>query len=740
MKCLVLAGGSGDRLWPLSRKSFPKQFMEIRKGRSMFQETILRNIPFCDEFVIFTNHRYENIIRSQMLSFQDLRYRIIVEDKPLKTAPPIIFYAMSCAPSDELLIASTDHVIDGNYNSCISKVKSIISNGYIAAVAVRAEDRGDGYHYIRSLDDGIQYSSTYTPESYFDCGILAARSGVLLKYADNSFKQKCVGAKLNGEVFYASAQLAPTSLSEVINTSGIRLVEAQFSWQRITSISSYCDAVQKDEKQNIVVNDSQNVRIVNNCENKLVVVNGLNNIVVANTNDAVYITSASQEGKIKDIARNHNASLDRYFTERPISYFRGGMIEKLDYCDEYSVSRLVIYPNCRYETAAKNGVAISYTVLAGQVQFVSESSKEIITANQTFCVRQGKYLISNESRKTATLICTTNNIAQLPQKEEELATCVYKMTPSLHYALWGGSKLHNVLNKDTHSMPVVAESWELSAHPAGPSCVAEGEYAGLSFVQLLNILPAEQIGWKVQAYPRFPVLIKFIDAAKNLSVQVHPGDDYAFPHENDYGKNEMWYIMDAEDSAFIYDGFIRDTSPEEVRNRIENNTIESILNKIPVKKGQTYFLKAGTVHAIGGGCLICEIQQSSNVTYRLYDYGRLDKDGKPRQLHIDKALDVINFSRTVAQPGVGAVERGEGFTKQIIGSCKYFKVEKYSVDGEMVLPANMQSFRALVITDGQGELAAGDESHKTARGDTWFVGARSIVYIKGKLELLNITI
>lgn len=740
MKCLVLAGGSGDRLWPLSRKSFPKQFMEIRKGRSMFQETILRNIPFCDEFIILTNHRYANIVHGQMLSFQDLKYRLIVEDSPLKTAPPIIFYAMGCAPSDELLIVSTDHVIDGDYNSCIADVKSVMANGNIAAVAVRAEDRGEGYHYIRALDCGIQYSSTYTPKSYFDCGILAAQAGILLKYTDNLFKQKCVGSELNGEVFCASDLLVPTSLSEVIDTSGIRLVEAQFSWQRITSISSYCNAVQKDEKQNIVVSDCRNVKVVNNCNNKLVVVNGLNDVVIANTNDAVYITSACQEGKIKDIARNHNANLDRYFTDRPISYFRWGMIEKLDYCDEYSVSRVVIYPNCCYEAAASNGVAISYTVIAGQVHFVLEDSKNSVSANQTFCVQKGKYSISNDSRKTATLICTSNNIAQLPQKEEDLTTCVYKMTPSLHYALWGGDKLHDVLNKDTHSMPIVAESWELSAHPAGQSCVAEGEYAGLNFGQLLEKLSDEQIGWKVQAYPRFPILIKFIDAAKSLSVQVHPDDDYAFPNENDYGKNEMWYIMEAEEGAFIYDGFIRDTTPEEVRRCIENNTIESILNKIPVKKGQTYFLKAGTVHAIGGGCLICEIQQSSNVTYRLYDYGRLDKDGRPRQLHIDKALDVINFSKTTAETGNDVVESGEGFTKQVIGSCKYFRVEKYSIDGEVALPANMQSFRSLVVIEGIGELSSDNAGHKTAMGDTWFIGAKTTIYIKGKLELLNITI
>ncbi len=705
----------------------------------MFQETILRNIPFCDEFVIFTNEIYENIVRGQMASFRDVNFSIIIENSPVRTAPQIITYALMCNSETELFIVSTDHVIDGDYNACMIEVKSVVESDKIAAIAVKAEDRGEGYHYFKIIDNVVSFSSEYTQSSLFDCGIFASKAGVLLRYTEPSFVDKCKKCSFRAGVFIPDDDIGPTGLNQVINTSGLRVVIANFSWQRVTNITSYRLIPEDNENNNIILNDCSNVDVINKNSNQLIVVNKLENVVIADTNDAIYITIKGDEGVIKDIARHHNKKYDRYFTERPVSYYRWGVREIL-YTDEWcKVSKLTIHPNGRLSEDGNIQTNITYCVLEGIADIEYHGVMGRYGANETVCIQGGKYAIADKDRKPLYLIETEN---YNHSTDESISSgCLYKMAPSLHYALWGGTKISDLLGKSREDMPIIAESWELSAHPAGPSSVAEGKLKGIPFAHLLDLLPDSQIGWKVHAYQRFPLLIKFIDANKNLSVQVHPDDDYAFPNENDYGKNEMWYIMDATDDAFIYNGFKRDVSHEEVRKRISDNTIEEVLNKIPVKKGETYFISAGTVHAIGGGCLICEIQQSSNVTYRLYDYGRVDINGKQRELHLDKALDVLNF----LQPKKGVAEsytteKQSGYTKQIIGQCKYFLTEKYQVNGDLVLTPNIDSFRAIVIVEGCGQISDGVTDRKTCMGDTWFVGAQSTVYIKGNLSLLNITI
>ncbi|MGN0822953.1 MAG: class I mannose-6-phosphate isomerase, partial [Candidatus Gallimonas sp.] len=198
---------------------------------------------------------------------------------------------------------------------------------------------------------------------------------------------------------------------------------------------------------------------------------------------------------------------------------------------------------------------------------------------------------------------------------------------------------------------------------------------------------------------------------------------------------------DADEDACIYVGFNRDVTSEELREHIANHTLMKLLNRIPVKKGESYFLKAGTVHAIGAGCLICEIQQSSNVTYRLYDYGRKDKNGRERELHLEKALDVLDMKES----SVKTYERYEAlirseYVKTLIGQCKYFTVMKYSVDGECVLPVSEASFRAVVFIEGRGVISDGTADNEAAMGDTWFSIANVQITIKGKCTALVVNI
>jgi mannose-6-phosphate isomerase len=298
-----------------------------------------------------------------------------------------------------------------------------------------------------------------------------------------------------------------------------------------------------------------------------------------------------------------------------------------------------------------------------------------------------------------------------------------------------------VFGKDVGDMDVIAESWELSAHPAGQSKIAFGECVGKTLTEYIDYIGKDRLGWKAQTYDKFPIMIKLIDAKQNLSIQVHPADDYAMTVEGEYGKNEMWHILDADDDACIYVGFNKDVTKEEIRQRIADNTLMQVLNKIPVKKNDTFFLKAGTVHAIGAGCLICEIQQSSNVTYRLYDYGRLDKDGKARELHIEKALDVLNLNAYMPKTydKYDAIIRSE-YVRMLIGQCKYFTVNKYFVDGECNLPVSESSFQAFVILKGEGEISDGGNTYKTIAGDTWFAANKVKIKLNGKCSFLTVNI
>lgn len=186
----------------------------------------------------------------------------------------------------------------------------------------------------------------------------------------------------------------------------------------------------------------------------------------------------------------------------------------------------------------------------------------------------------------------------------------------------------------------LAETWELSCHPDGPSYVANGEYAGETLSEYILMEGKKVTGTHSRHYSQFPLLIKFIDAKDDLSIQVHPDDEYAMKNEGQYGKTEMWYIVDCEEGASLYYGFSREVSKAEFEERIKNKTLLEVLNKVEVHKGDVLFIEPGTIHAIGKGNLIAEIQENSNVTYRVYDYGRKDANGKERDLHIEKALQV----------------------------------------------------------------------------------------------------
>ena len=291
---------------------------------------------------------------------------------------------------------------------------------------------------------------------------------------------------------------------------------------------------------------------------------------------------------------------------------------------------------------------------------------------------------------------------------------IEKLYPVCKDYLWGGNKLKESYAKQTDKTPC-AESWELSFHKDGLTRLANGK-------TLMESVTQADLGENVNGFAFFPTLIKFIDAKQDLSVQVHPSDEYALKNENSLGKTEMWYIVEAEAGAGIYLGFNRDVTEAEYREAIANNTLTQLLNFYEVKAGECYFIPAGTIHAIGKGCLICEIQQNSNLTYRVYDYARRDKDGNLRELHVEKALKVTKLSK----------HENKTLQGETLGVSKYFNVRKLHVKN-CVLQANPRSFQCITCVDGQGEL----DGQSIRKGDSFFVPAGYGDYqIKGEVQII----
>lgn len=292
----------------------------------------------------------------------------------------------------------------------------------------------------------------------------------------------------------------------------------------------------------------------------------------------------------------------------------------------------------------------------------------------------------------------------------------------------------------------MAETWECSTHPDGISLVASGEHKGQNLREVLTSHP-EYYGKHPFADGELPILVKLIDARENLSVQVHPDDTYAYKYENgSRGKTEMWYVLDAEPGTRLVYGFSHDMSPETLRHNLEAGTIEKYLQKITIEKDDVFYIEAGTVHALGAGALVAEIQENSNITYRLYDYNRKDKNGKKRQLHTDKAMEVMNYkSSTAPRQPLRVLRYRRGFASELLCRCRYFQVERLLVNTlphqEKVIYSSVDdSFQILLCIDGQGTLYYGlKEFIFFQKGDCLFIPADSIqMFIEGKMQLLKV--
>ena len=296
-----------------------------------------------------------------------------------------------------------------------------------------------------------------------------------------------------------------------------------------------------------------------------------------------------------------------------------------------------------------------------------------------------------------------------------MSRTIFRMKPAFKDYIWGGTKLRTKYGKVTDT-DTVAESWEVSCHKDGLSIIADGEKSGMTLCEYIKENPS-CLGTNIKN-GELPVLIKLIDARDNLSVQVHPNDEQAMLWEGQNGKTEMWYVVDADKNAKITFGLKQTVSKDCLKKSIEQNTVGDLLNTVNSKKGDVFFVKAGTIHAIGAGNLIAEIQQNSNVTYRLYDYDRTGKDGKKRELHINKGVEASDCNAVISANSVIA-ESGA----RLLARCEYFTVREYTIDDKITLISDDTSYMAILITDGKVSIKGSDVSMDTDAGESVFVGA-----------------
>lgn len=321
-------------------------------------------------------------------------------------------------------------------------------------------------------------------------------------------------------------------------------------------------------------------------------------------------------------------------------------------------------------------------------------------------------------------------------KESEFIAYPITCYPILKDRIWGGSKLQSI-GKNLPS-DSIGESWEVSMIGEDVSIVQNGAYQYTSIDVLIQNFPEEILGKEIVAQygVQFPLLFKFLDAKTDLSIQLHPNDTLAKKRHNSFGKTEMWYIMEAEENARIILGFNKDSSAEEYIQHLENKTLPTILKEYKVEKGDVFFIETGTVHAIGGGILLAEIQQTSDITYRIYDWDRVDAEGNPRELHVDLALEAIDYKAKETQV---AYQKDENVSNALV-HCPFFRTNFIPLKDEMH-KTKEDRFYVYICTEGSFEVEYNNQSFAFAKGDTVLIPAciRSFT-LKGKANLLEIYI
>jgi len=766
MKCLLLAGGRGDRLWPLSRKNYPKQFIEIKNNHSIFQETVARNMAFCDEFIIVTNKEYQDIIENQMKAFRGLTYRCIYEEVGRKTTAAIVLACLGLPLSELLFVVAADHLIEGeSYKDDILRAKEYAKQGYLVTFGMDIDRPDTRYGYIHYRNEDV-LGFTEKPdeitakkymqsgEYYLNSGMFLFRNGDFLKefknaspditnvFDDAYMQHRAIG----GNVYYNAAVMEklpalPIEKTVFEKTNKGKVIHSLFSWQDVGSLDDLDSiTIQSKAEPQVISNKCENTTVINQSDKKLVLVNHLKDVLVVNTDDAIYIGNKGDSNDLKEIIRA-SESMWGYFDRSSVFYRNWGRYDVLEQnvSDGTQVSKVAVFPRKTISSHLHEKKKETWCVISGKGKAVIGDTEMVLgvgdtiqidagTQHQISCISDTELIFIETSVGNTFAGKDTVSFGNAEVSDVSLGFEVepfVKLEPSYKDYLWGGTRLREQFGKQCE-YDCIAESWELSAHPDGQSIVASGKYDGMLFGEYINKIGMESLGWKFQSFRSFPLLIKLIDARDDLSIQVHPDDEYALEFENEYGKSEMWYIIDCNDDSYIYCGFNKDVTMEEVKTHIADNTLLTLLNKIKVEKGKSYFIPAGTIHAIGKGNLICEVQQNSNSTYRVHDYNRRDKYGNLRRLDIDKALDVLDYHK---------------YKGNDISECKYFECQMIDCDGQNNIDVTEESFVTLMVLDGSGSIRYEDSEMEFVKGDCIFIPKRNVrMKLTGQASLLTVRI
>jgi mannose-6-phosphate isomerase len=297
-----------------------------------------------------------------------------------------------------------------------------------------------------------------------------------------------------------------------------------------------------------------------------------------------------------------------------------------------------------------------------------------------------------------------------------------RIEPIFSPRLWGARSLAPFFPDKTNLKEPLGEAW-LTATDCR---IANGPFAGKSLGESWHAMPAEWRGTHLGAYPDFPILVKFLFPNDKLSIQVHPDDAYAAQHEQaagGRGKTEMWHVVSAQPGAELLFDLLPRVTKQDFLNAIADHSIESLFVHLPVQKGDTYFVPAGTQHALGPGMVVCEIQEYSDLTYRVYDFGRVDASGKPRELHIEKALEVTKFGGTGAGKIIPLPLHSPEATKYLLAACHFFATERWDCHRTIFIESDPQHFQVIVILEGAGKFLDSDEAFDYLPGQTWFLPA-----------------
>lgn len=311
---------------------------------------------------------------------------------------------------------------------------------------------------------------------------------------------------------------------------------------------------------------------------------------------------------------------------------------------------------------------------------------------------------------------------------------IFKFEPIYKERIWGGQNLKHKLNKTDLPEGNIGESWEVSAHSEGESIVSHGIYKGQKLSELFLELGTSYFGKKCDEYKEFPLLVKYLDAKEDLSVQVHPNNEYALRYENSFGKEEIWYVIDAEPNSKLVYGLSENCTKEELTEAIETGNVMNKLNFVDVKRGDIFFIPAGTVHATGKGIRVAEVQQSSDVTYRVYDYDRKDKFGNKRELHIEKSLDVINYSFDADSEKNYLQENYNGYSLIKYANGNYFSLNKIIFNTDSVIEYKLENDSFEIFMCIEGEIIVDDIIMR--KGDTVLLTVEKEYKITGNGECL----